>query len=130
MDKWPEKSHSVKKIIKHVWCLPKGMWETPQTFGRRYSGQMRQKCAFWPSRQRYVWRKPNAYHYPENLIPTVKHGGGSIMLWGCFSLVGTGKLVRVEGMTGGIKYREILEGILFQSSRFETGTDVHLPAGQ
>jgi transposase len=47
----------------------------------------------------YVWHKPNTAHHPKDLIPTVKHGGGSIMLWGCFS------------------YREILEGNLFQSSR-------------
>ena len=39
------------------------------------------------------------------------------MLWGCFSLAGTGKLVRIEGMRDGAKYREILEGNLFQSSR-------------
>ena len=40
-------SHCLKKIIiKHVWCLPKGMWETPQTYGRWCSGQMRQKCWF------------------------------------------------------------------------------------
>jgi hypothetical protein len=39
------------------------------------------------------------------------------MLWGCFSLAGTGRLVRIEGMTDGAKYREILEGNLFQSSR-------------
>ena len=67
--------------------------------------------------KRYVWYKPNTSHHPENTIPTVKHGGGSIMLWGCFSLAGTGKMVRIEGMMDGAKYREILEGNLFQSSR-------------
>ena len=59
----------------------------------------------------------NTSHHPENTIPTVKHGGGSIMLWGCFSLAGTGKLFRIERMMDGAKYREILEGNLFQSSR-------------
>jgi hypothetical protein len=47
----------------------------------------------------------------------VKHGDGSIMLWGCFSLAGTGKLVRIKGMMDGAKYRDILEGKLFQLLR-------------
>jgi hypothetical protein len=36
---------------------------------------------------------------------------------GIFSSAGTGKLVRIEGMMDGAKYRKILEGNLFQSSR-------------
>ncbi|KAI4898947.1 hypothetical protein NFI96_010901, partial [Prochilodus magdalenae] len=34
---------------------------------------------------RHVWRKKNAAYDPKNTVPTVKHGGGSIMFWGCFS---------------------------------------------
>ena len=36
---------------------------------------------------------------------------------GMFSTAGTEKLVRIERMMDGSKYREILEGNLFQSSR-------------
>jgi hypothetical protein len=56
----------------------------------------------------------------------MKHGGGSIKLGWCF--LSAGKLFRIEGMMDCAKYREILEANLFQ--RFETGTEVHLPAGQ
>lgn len=67
--------------------------------------------------KRYVWRKPNTAHHPENTIPTVKHGGGSIMLWGCFSASGPGKLVKIEGKMDAAKYREILEENLLKSAR-------------
>ena len=67
--------------------------------------------------KRYVWRKTNTAHHPEHTIPTVKHGGGSIMLWGCFSSAGTGKLVRVDGKVDGAKYRAILEEILLEAAK-------------
>ena len=50
----------------------------------------------------HVWRKPDT-------IPTVKHGGGSIMLWGCFSATETERLVRIEAKMNRAKYREILD---------------------
>ena len=45
---------------------------------------------------------------PKITIPTVKHGDGSILLWGCFSAKGTGQLHRTEGKMDGALYCEIL----------------------
>ncbi|GBM12118.1 hypothetical protein AVEN_33618-1, partial [Araneus ventricosus] len=35
--------------------------------------------------QTTVWRKPNEDFNTKSLLPTVKHGGGGIMVWGCFA---------------------------------------------
>ena len=67
--------------------------------------------------KRYVWRKPSRAHHPSNTIPTMKHGGGSIMIWGCFSAAGIGRLVRIEGTMNGAKYGQILEENLLQSAK-------------
>ncbi|KAL0190438.1 hypothetical protein M9458_013136, partial [Cirrhinus mrigala] len=57
---------------------------------------------------RRVWRRRNAAYDPKNTIPTVKHGGENIMLWGCFSAKGTGQLQSIKGTMGGAMYCQIL----------------------
>ncbi|GFV56609.1 transposable element Tc1 transposase [Trichonephila clavipes] len=45
----------------------------------------------------YVWRKSNEELRRQNLKPTVKLGGGSVMVWGSFSAAGSGTLCFIEG---------------------------------
>ncbi|KAG2460371.1 TCB1 transposase, partial [Polypterus senegalus] len=71
---------------------------------------------FGVNARRHVWRKPGTAHHQVNTIPTVKHGGGSIMLWGCFSVAGTGRLVRIKGKMTVAMYRDILDENLLQST--------------
>jgi len=78
---------------------------------------MRPKLNSGLNAKHYVWQKLSKAHYASNIIPRVKHGGDSIMLWGCFSVAGTRRLVRVEGTMDGEKYRKILEENLLQSAK-------------
>jgi hypothetical protein len=54
---------------------------------------------FWQTRvdflerhgSRFVWWKhciPNTAFHSKNIIPMVKHSGGSVMVWGCFAASG------------------------------------------
>ncbi|KAK3568417.1 hypothetical protein QTP86_005880 [Hemibagrus guttatus] len=63
-----------------------------------------------------VWRRKNAELHPKNTIPTVKHGGGNIMLWGWFSAKGPGLICVKERMNGAMYY-EILSKNLLPSAR-------------
>ena len=47
---------------------------------------------------------------------TVKHGGGSIMVWGCMSSFGPGQLHQVEGIMNSAMYRDILRKHLLPSA--------------
>ena len=66
---------------------------------------------------RRVWRKKKDKYNPKNTTPSMEHGGGNIILWGCFSAEGTGRLHCIEGRMDGAMYREILAYNLLPSVR-------------
>jgi hypothetical protein len=93
-------------------------------FARRHLKDSQRKKILWSDEtnielfglntKRHSWRKP----------------GSSIMLWGCSSAAGTGRLVRIEGKMNRAKYREILDENLLQSAQDLTVAKRHLPTGQ
>ena len=54
---------------------------------------------------------------PKNTILIIKHGGGNIMLWCCFSAKRRGRLHWVKGKMDGAKFREIMSENLLASTR-------------
>lgn len=64
-----------------------------------------------------VWRKPNAELDPINMSGTVKHGGGSVMVWGCMSSAGVGNLVFIDTIMDRFIYLDILKNNLKESAR-------------
>ncbi len=57
----------------------------------------------------YVWRRPGEEYQENCALPTVKHGGGSIMVWGCMTTAGTGELRFIEGNMDSNMYCDILK---------------------
>uniref|UniRef100_A0AAZ3R8J8 Uncharacterized protein n=1 Tax=Oncorhynchus tshawytscha TaxID=74940 RepID=A0AAZ3R8J8_ONCTS len=99
---WPDGSHSLVRHMTDRLEFTKKYLQT-QTMRNKILWSDEAKIElFGLNAKHHVWRKTGT-----------KHGGGSIMLWGCLSAAGTGRLVRMNGA----KQREVLDENLLQSSQ-------------
>jgi uncharacterized membrane protein len=57
---------------------------------------------------RYYWTRPGDPCKPHHLDLTIKHGGGSLMMWGCMSYYGIGKANHIQQMMNADIYYNIL----------------------
>ncbi|KAK6765559.1 hypothetical protein RB195_025460 [Necator americanus] len=88
---------------------------------------------------KYVRRPAGKRFYPMYQLPTVKHGGGNNMLWGCFSSHGVGPPRQIHGSLDRYGYEKILEttmrpfalqiigkGFIFQQDNDPKHTSSHI----
>ena len=70
---------------------------------------------FGIAHKQYAYRRRIEALAEKNTILTVKHGGGSIMLYGCFAASGTGGLYHITGIMKSGDYQANLEQNVFPS---------------
>jgi hypothetical protein len=52
---------------------------------------------FSASESVYIWRTPKEAYNPECLVPTVKYGRGSVMVWATVSWHSVGPIINLHG---------------------------------
>ncbi len=62
-----------------------------------------------------VWRQPGEEYKDKCVLPTVNHGGGSVIVGGCMSTAGTGELQFIEGTMNANMYCDILKQSMIPS---------------
>lgn len=65
----------------------------------------------------FVRRRPGEAYRDDCVQPTVKHGGGGVMVWGCMNESGVGELKLVTGRMCAKDYVSLLKGALPASVR-------------
>ena len=76
-----------------------------------------------PHKKCFVRRRKGERYNKECVLPTVEHGGGSLMVWGCISDAGVGLIQRVHGNINSEAYIQILKDSMVPSAGAAFGQD-------
>uniref|UniRef100_A0A9J7ZRY6 Transposase n=1 Tax=Cyprinus carpio carpio TaxID=630221 RepID=A0A9J7ZRY6_CYPCA len=89
-----------KKNIKARLSFARKHLDDPQDFW---------KNALWTDETKVELFGSNTTFQKKNIIPTVKYGGGSVMVRGCFAASGPGRLAVINGTMKSAVYQKILK---------------------
>jgi hypothetical protein len=65
--------------------------------------------------QEWAWKRPGESLSPRLVKPTLKFGGGHVMIWGCMTWQGVGYACKIDGNLNRELYEQILEDELLQT---------------
>ena len=89
------------------WCRNLQNWSIEQWKNVIFSDES--SFTLFPTSGRvYVWRQPKEAYDPTCILPTVKHGGGSVMIWGAISWKSAGPMISLHGRINSRDYLRIL----------------------
>ena len=107
---------TVLRSPKHIGKKPSGFWDNVL-----WSNESKFK-SFGSDGKVMVWRMPKEEFDPKCTVPTVKHTGGNVKCWDCFSTAGVAILVFIDGNMTGNMYRDIfLKEFIRISGKIEFG---------
>lgn len=100
---------SLRKAFGQDWSLAKNTYKG-QDFWNNVLWTDESKIELFGNRNRgHVWYKQNKEFQQKYLIPTVKRGGGSVMVWGWFAAAGPGQLKIIESTVNSTLDQKVLE---------------------
>ena len=105
----------VNKVKRLQWARKHANWTISQWKTVVWSDESKFEL-FGNKRRIFVRRHHNERYVPQCIVPTVKDGGGSIMIWDCFAGHKIGDLIRVRGIMKKEQYREISENYTVPSA--------------
>jgi hypothetical protein len=88
---------SVNKVKRLNWAKEHRNWTEDDWKKVLWSDESKFEL-FGCKRRVFVRRRPTEKMLPQCIQPTVKHGGGSVMIWGCFAGDTVGDLVKIDGI--------------------------------
>lgn len=98
------------------WCKERKDWSSEEWENVLWSDES-PFTLFADSGRLWIHRRVGEEYRKECLAPTVKFGGGKLMVWGCFSAHGVGDIYRINGKVNAARYREILKHHMAQKYR-------------
>ena len=96
-------THRKKRL---EWCRERKDWTRQQWGTLLWSDESIFELI--PTRRVFVRRRKGERYNQDCLVPTVKHGGGKIQVWGCMAASGVGTLKVVNGRLNAAGYVRLI----------------------